>query len=91
MKTTLHDTQQPLLTRLVTRAAAFLVGAPVEVATKPRRERYGHPSGMLRVELVRSAALAEAARRATRLPGGAAKPERGNFSPTGIQSRVWPM
>ncbi|MEZ0230062.1 MAG: hypothetical protein ACAI25_15675 [Planctomycetota bacterium] len=52
-----------MLSRLVDRGAAT-----VEV---PRREgRYGQPSGMIKVRIAESAALAEAARRALRSPTG---------------------
>jgi hypothetical protein len=52
------------LARLVNRSAAALAEPPV-------RGRYAHPSGMIKLRLAESAALAEAARRALRSKGGA--------------------
>ncbi len=69
MTPTVENTQLPLFTRIVTRGASLLVGAPVRVVSEPPRERYGHPSGMIRISLARSAALAEAARRSLHTPG----------------------
>jgi hypothetical protein len=57
MQTSVREALAPLFHRLVRRPVSN---------DPPRRERFGQPSGMIRVELARSAAQAEAARRALR-------------------------
>jgi hypothetical protein len=64
MKPTLTKTLSAALSRLVNRGTALL-------AEPPQRERYGQPSGMIKVRLAQSAALAEAARRSLHGSGGA--------------------